>query len=803
MTADPATFRFVSTNRRVREDRRFVAGRGYYVADVALEGMLHVAILPSQHPAARIVSIDASAALAMPGVHYVLTGDELAAATEPLMNGLDTPNVKRHPLAVGETRYAGEWVVAVVADTRALAEDATEKVRVVYEPLPFVINAEQALLPDSPPVHPAHGSNVLLDRTFVWGEVEKHFAESPRHLSFRVTWGRNSTVPIETFGVAASWDPWRDMLDVWASIQMPKYPDQIARALRIPANCVRVHQDVDVGGSYGVKRGIKQTVLVAHLARRLGRPVRLIEDRLENMRGGDAHGPERIFDVEVAFNNDGIVKSMKIRALDNAGAYAGRAPFQLGKPIGAIVGPYKIESVQYRAQSVTTNKAVQEAVRGFGQSPTNYAIETAIDKVAAATGLERIEVRRRNFIRKEEFPYLIPSGSSYDSGDYHTVVDKVFAHIDFAAMEGERDRLRASGMLAGIGIAACLEPSGGNSSFEPLLNEKNTTTTWMDSCRINIDGLGFVTVTIHNTSSGQGHETLVSTVIGEVLQIDPDLIRVVRPDSLACLPSNSPVGSRMAIMLGGAAFHAAQKLKTKLTRIAAHQFGISEDKAVYASGGVTDPKSGKTLAWIDIVNIGHRNFHLLPEGMEPGLESTHVMQVPTGNKLPEDGRVQMYPCHSFEFHVILMAIDPVLGKPEIKRYVIGHDCGTVINPHIVKGMTLGGVAHGLGAALLEEFVYDDEGHLITQSFMDYLLPSSHEVPKVEIVHHCTPSPHTVFGQKGSGESGYLGSPAAISAAVNDCVAPLGISFNKLPIRISAIGDAIADAQQGKPQQQAK
>ena len=196
---------------------------------------------------------------------------------------------------------------------------------------------------------------------------------------------------------------------------------------------MRVHQDVDVGGSYGVKRGIKQTVLVAHLARRLGRPVRLIEDRLDNMSGGDAHGPERIFDVDVAFNDDGIVRSMKMKALDNAGAYAGRAPFQLGKPIGAIVGPYKIESVQYRAQSVTTNKAVQEAVRGFGQAPTNYAIETAMDKVAAATGLERIEVRRRNFIRKDEFPYLIPSGSTYDSGDYHTVVDKVFAHIDFAA----------------------------------------------------------------------------------------------------------------------------------------------------------------------------------------------------------------------------------------------------------------------------------------------------------------------------------------------------------------------------------
>jgi CO/xanthine dehydrogenase Mo-binding subunit len=323
----------------------------------------------------------------------------------------------------------------------------------------------------------------------------------------------------------------------------------------------------------------------------------------------------------------------------------------------------------------------------------------------------------------------------------------------------------------------------------------------MDSCRIVVDGLGFVTITIHNTSSGQGHETLVSTVVGEVLQIDPDLIRVVRPDSLACLPSNSPVGSRMAIMLGGAAFHAAQKLKAKLTRIGAHQFGVGEDKAVYSSGGV-GVAGGKPLSWIELVTIAHRQYHLLPEGMEPGLETTHVMQVPTGNTLPKDGRVQMYPCHSFEFHVVLMAIDPALGKPEIRRYVIGHDCGTVITPHIVRGMTLGGIAHGLGAALLEEFVYNDEGQLITQGFMDYLLPSAHEVPAVEIVHHCTPSPYTVFGQKGSGESGYLGAPAAISAAVNDCVASLGIAFNKLPIRISAIGDAIADAQQGKPQEQA-
>ena len=247
----------------------------------------------------------------------------------------------------------------------------------------------------------------------------------------------------------------------------------------------------------------------------------------------------------------------------------------------------------------------------------------------------------------------------------------------------------------------------------------------------------------------------------------------------------------MAIMLGGACFHAAQKLKDKLIRIGAKRLGRPESEVAYAHGSVT--ASGAAVTWADLVTIAHRNFHLLPEGMEPGLEATHVEQVPTGTKLPENGRVQMYPCHSFEFHLVLVAIDPLIGKPEIRRYVIGHDCGTVINPDIVKGMTLGGIAHGIGAALLEEFVYDDEGQMLTQSFMDYLLPSSHEVPRVEIVHHCTPSPFTVLGQKGSGESGYLGSPAAISSAINDAVAPLGLCFSKLPIRIAAIGDAIAGA----------
>jgi 2-furoyl-CoA dehydrogenase large subunit len=791
--------RYVATDRRVREDRRFVAGKGKFVADIKLPDTKHVALVTCPHAAARIVSIDKSRALKMRGVHYVLDGQELAAATLPLMAGLDTPNVPRRPLAFEVARYSGEWVAAVVADTRALAEDAAEEIDIEYEPLPFVLDAERALEPTSPLVHEAHGSNVLLDKTFVWGQVDEDFIASPHKLSLRVKWGRSSTVPIETFGVVASWDPWRDMLDVYASIQMPRYADQIGIALKIPVTSVRVHHDIDVGGSYGVKRGIKHTVLAGYLSRRLGFPVRLIEDRLENMRGGDAHGPERLFNVDVAFDDSGIVRSMKMRALENVGAYAGRSPFQLGKPIGAIVGPYKIKSVKYQAIAVVTNKTTQDAVRGFGQAPTNLALERVMDEVAYVLGLDPIEIRRRNMIKHDEFPYLIPSGTTYDSGNYHIVVDKVVAGGAYADLKAERDTLRSDGKLAGIGVSACLEPSGGNATFEALLNPSITTSTFMDSCRINVDGMGFITATMHTTSSGQGHETLVGTVVGEVLQVDPDSIRVTRPDSLNSLPSGTPVGSRMAIMLGGAAFHAAEKLKTKLTTIAAHDLGIPLERAVYAQGNVHDrtaPQHRRT--WAELVQIAFRNYHRMPAGMEPGLAVEHIYQVPTGGTLPTpDGRVQMYPCFSFEFHLMLVSIDPDLGRPQIVRYRLGHDCGTQITPKIVRGMTMGGIAHGIGAALYEEFAYNDDGQLIAQTFMDYLLPSSHEVPAVEIFDHETPSPYTVLGQKGSGESGYLGAPAAIANAINDALRPLGISTNTLPIKVSKLGDMIAAAKEKK------
>ncbi|WP_051212815.1 xanthine dehydrogenase family protein molybdopterin-binding subunit [Rubritepida flocculans] len=793
--AEAPRFRYIGRRRRAVEHRRFVTGQGRFAADIALPGLLHVAIVASPHASARIARLDASAALALPGVHAVLTGEELQPEIEPMLPGVDAPEVRRFPLARGVVRYAGEWVAAVVAESRALAEDAAELVEVDYAPTPHVVDPEAALAPGAPLVHPAHGSNAIFRREFLWGPVEEDLAASPHRLSYRVRWSRSATVPIETFVCTASWNDATGLLDVWASIQMPKFPDLLARCLRLPGNAVRVHFDVDVGGSYGVKRGLKHAILVGHLARRLGRPVRFLEDRLENMRGGDMQGPDRIFDVTLGFDGQGVIRAMRMRALDDVGAYAGRSPFQLGKPVGAIVGPYTIGSVAYEAISVLTNKTPQEAVRGFGQAPTNYAIETGLDRVARALGLDRIEVRRRNLIPPERFPYLIPSGTLYDSGDYARVLDKALAAAPFEALLRQREALRAEGKLAGIGISTCLEPSGGNSSFEPLFNPKNTTTTWMDSCLLRVDLNGAVTAVMATSSSGQAHETLVSTVVGEVLQRDPDSIRVIHADSLSALPSNSPVGSRMAIMLGGAAAGAAKRIRDRLLRIAAHNLDLPEEALEWRDGAAV-PRAApeRALSWARLVEIAHREFHNLPPGMEPGLQEAFVWEVPGGGGLPTpDGRIQMYPCHSFEAHVVLASVDPETGKVALHRYVVGHDCGVMISPDVVHGMTYGGVAHGLGAALMEKFAYSPDGQLLSGSFMDYLLPSAQEVPPILIVDHCTPSPLTEFGQKGSGEAGYLGGPAAIASAVNDALAPLGAALDALPMTPAAIWRALRAA----------
>ncbi len=788
-------YRYVSRKRRVREDRRFVAGQGKFVADVHLPGMKHVAIVPSPHPRARILDIDTRQARMISGVHYVLTGEELAAATNSLYHGLDIPNVVWYPLAVGMTRYAGEWVAAVVADSRHVAEDAAELVRVSYEALPAAVDSERMIEPDQPLVHPEHGSNILFRKTFSWGPVDEDFDSAPHAISYRARWGRSSTVPIETFGVVASWSEATGILDVWASIQMPQYQDQIANALKIPFNDIRVHNDVDVGGSYGVKRGIKHTVLVGYLSRHLGVPVRFIEDRLDNMSGGDAHGPDRIFDMTMAFDDDGVVRSMKVRALDDVGAYPGRAPLQLGKPITALCGPYRINSIEYEAISVTSNKTGQVPVRGFGQSPTNFAIETGIERIARHLDIDRIEIRRRNLVRSDDFPWTIPTGSVYDSGDYEAVLDQALRSARGKDLVARRDAIRNQGGLAGLGIATCLEPGGGNNIFEYLFNPKLRITTFVESILLKVEPTGEVTAMICTTTSGQSHETLVATIAGEELERDPDTIRVIHGDSLQALPTRSPTASRMAIVLGTATSKAAREILDRMTGIAAHDLGVALTDIEYSDGefavrGV--PK--RSLSWEEVTHIAHKQFHRMPPGLEPGLQAVAVQQVPGGGQLPnEKEQVALYPCFSFQAHLPLVEIDRATGKVTLLDYVIAHDCGTAINPDIVRGMIIGGIGHGIGAALYEKFSYDNDGQFLSGTFVDYLLPSAHEIPDVTDVAFCTPSPLTSLGQKGTGEGGYLGAPAAVASAVNDALAPLGAWLGELPMRASDIEQAIHES----------
>lgn len=782
-TMDPDGFRWIGKKRRPIESRRFLLGQGQYVADVAMNGLKHLAVAKSPYPHARITAIDASAALALPGVIGVITGRELSEAVKPLRQYIEVPGVRWFPLAVEETRYAGEWVAAVVAEDRYIAEDALDLLDVTYERLPFVLDPEVAMSPESPRVHPEQPSNVLWQRKFTWGNVDEDFAQAAHRVTGRYRWHRSSAVPIETFGVVARWNGAIDLLDVWASIQMPQYPEQIANALGLAHNQVRVHYDIDVGGSYGTKRGIKHSVLTAYAARRFGVPVRFIEDRLDNMQGSDMHGPDRIFEVEAACNRDGVVQSLRMRTIDDEGAYPGRSTLQMGKPVGAIVGAYGIKSVEYEAIAVSTNKTGQVAVRGFGQAPTNFAIEMIMEAVARRVGLDILEIRRRNFIPPDAFPYRIPSGTTYDSGDYPAVLGQVTHQANWDALKQWQARARQEGRLVGIGLATCIEPGGGNALFEALFNPHNQKTTFPEGCFVKVDASGGITVQIPCASAGQSHETLVSTIVAEELERDPEGIRVIHADSLSGLPSQSPVASRMAIVLGGAASAAARKIRDKMKAIAAYRLDVPPERIGWANGDayvLDDPE--RQVPWSTLADIAHRKDHLMPPGMEPGLQALHVLQVPTGGRLPEaDGTVHMYPCYSFSAHIPVVEVDRHTGRVQILSYFVAHDCGTVINPDVVRGMVMGGIAHGIGAALYERFVYGEDGQLLTQSLMDYLLPTSSEVPNVELSEYVTPSPFTVFGQKGVGEGGYMSAPAAVVSAVNDALVPFGVTFQHVPI----------------------
>src|SRR5579864_8922626 len=755
-------FSYIGQPMPVIEDRRFVRGRGRYINDLEMPGMLHVAIVPAPVAHARLISVDVSRALTFSSVVTAFTGAEVQRWMKPIpQEFINLPDVHWYPLVIDKIRVAGEWIAAVVATSRAAAEDAAEAVDYRYQELPPVVDPEEALRPGAASLHESMGSNVAAHDAWSFGDVDQTFARADRVFEYRYRWHRHSGVPLETFGCVAATRP-DGSLDIWASQQNPGIQQEMMDNLNLPS--ARVHMDVDIGGSYGSKRGKKQMYIAAVSSLMTQQPVKFMEDRVENLVSGDNHGPDRVYKTRVAVTHDGILQALDIYVIEDVGAYGGRAGIR--KPVTALNGPYRVPNIRYGGDLVFTCKTNQVPFRGHGQAPHNFMLERTMDLLAKDLGIDRIELRLKNYIRRNEFPYRTPSGSVYDSGDYETAMDRLLKESSFDALREEQATARAQGRLVGIGIAGCLEPSG-------------TPTGGPEGARIEIDQRGRVVATIGFQSAGQSHETMVTQILCDELGVVPSDVLVERQSGMGGIVGGATTGSRMTLMLGGALHQTAEKVRSKLRRLAAHAFEVDEsDIAIEGSRYFVtgDPARYKDLRELAPLAYPKREAgETLPSGMEPGIVEHSVF---FGPKM--DTGERYFPSYAFDFHLVSVEIDPATYQIQFRRYVVVHDCGTIINPLVVEGFVFGGIGHGVGGAMYERFAYDDNGLLSTASFMDYLMPTASEVPHVELHTMQTPSPLHPFGAKGTAEGSYMTAPAAIASAVEDALAPFGACIVEVP-----------------------
>jgi CO/xanthine dehydrogenase Mo-binding subunit len=783
MKASEGRYRFIGKPMPVVEDRRFVRGRGRYINDVILPGMLHLAVVPSPVAHARLLSVEDSEALAAPGVIAVLTGADLVQMMEPVPQELALPDVIWYPLAVDKVRYAGEWMAAVVATSRAAAEDAAELVSADFEELEPLVDPRLAMQPDAPLLHEGYGSNLVWNEHYTWGEVDEAFAGADHVFEYAYRWHRHSGVPLETFGCVARVDP-AGILEIWASHQNPDIQQEAIRVMR--TSRVKVHMDIDIGGSYGSKRGRKQMYLTAAAAIRARRPVKFIEDRIENMQASDGHGPDRYYTVKVAASSAGIVSALDIDVIDDLGAYCGRGPRQITKPTSAVVGPYRIPAVRYGGYGVLTCKTNQVPFRGAGQSPHNFAIERTMDLLARDLGIDRVDLRLRNYIQPGQFPYEIPGGAIYDSGNYPGATEMALKQARIEDLLAEQAKARAVGRLFGIGTAGGIDPGGAASEHG-------------EGVRMEIDASGHVVATIGFQSAGQAHESMVTQLICEELGVGMADVIVERGHGLAGVYAGAPTGNRMTQMLGTSVYQCSAKVRRRLTEIAAFTLEVEPDQievdgtTYRAVGG-----PGRALTLRQLAKIAYGPRMKCPPGMEPGIVELNVYAGPdivTRRKLKTGAK--QFPTYSFDFHVVAAEVDPETFEIFLRKYVVVHDCGTVLNPLVVDGFVYGGIGHGVGGAMYENFAYDERGQLLAASFMDYLMPTAAEVPRVELHEQCTPTPLHPYGAKGTAEGAYMTAPAAIASAIEDAVAPLGIRITEVPVTPQLIFDAVAAARAGE------
>jgi len=760
--------RWVGMPLKRKEDPRLIQGLAHYVDDMVLPGMLYAAVVRSPYAHAHIRGINTSAAKAAPGVVAVFTGEDLRGKIGNVPCAGDLPELRippHPPLAQDKVRYSGEPVAVVVADDRYRARDAADLVEVDYEALPAVTDPQKALQKSSPLVHEQFKTNRACFWKIEAGFPDKAFKKAHRVVKQRLLNQRLIPVAMEPRGVLAQYDAGEDSLTVWTSTQIPHLVrTQLAAMLGIQEMKVRVITP-EVGGGFGSKLNVYgEEALVAWLARALVRPVKWMETRRENFLG-TIHGRDQIDDVEVAVERDGTITALRCRILADLGAY-----HQLLTPVIPtltgllILGAYKISAVEVEYIGVFTNKMATDAYRGAGRPEATYIIERMVDLVAMELKKDPAEIRLKNFPQPKDFPYAVPTGIIYDSGDYAAALKKALAMVGYKRLRNEQKKLWKQGRYLGIGLSSYVEICGlGPSSAAP------PAIGWWESATVRIEPTGSVTVLTGSSPHGQGQETSFAQMVADGLGLSPDAVVVLHGDTRAVPYGIGTFGSR-ATAVGGTAVHLSlQKLKEKLARMAAHLFNVTPEQIVYRDGEFA--VKGKLRQSKKLLEVAQAIFTAksLPPGLEPGLEATTFFE-PQNFTFP------------FGTHVCVVEVSPQTGDIQLKRYVAVDDCGNVINPLLVDGQVHGGITQSLGQALLEEAVYDENGQLVTGELMDYAIPRAWDVPRFETARTVTPSPVNPMGVKGVGEAGTIGATPAIVNAVVDALRPLGVRDIPMPLK---------------------
>ena len=785
------------------EDPRLLRGKGNYVDDVVLLDMAHAAVLRSPHAHAKIISIDKSAAEALPGVLAVVTGAEAAE----MVNDLPTwssPAVPQPAIANEKVRHVGEAVVAVVAESRYLAEDGCDLVVVEYEPLPVVSDMRDAMTSSGDAVlHPERGdNNIALARSFKFGPVDEDFEKADIVIEKGFRWPRSGGQPLETVGAVAEFDSTAGKFTIHSNTSMYNYCGwMIAETLRVEAHKLNI-VPVMAGGSFGSKMFThKVPVIAGLLARHIGRPVKYIEDRIDNTTSCDNHGSDRIYTAKLALNNDGTLLSLKTHIIDDYGAYLQFGVGQHGNALAQCTGPYQINSVEVDLQAVLTNKCQQGAYRGFGSEVANFVIERMVDAAADKLGRNRLDLRRQNMITADQFPYLIPTGNMYDSGNYQAVLKKALERADLDGWRKKQEAAKAEGRYIGIGISTCQERSVFSSTEFWMWNlEKGV--EWSsapDAASVKIDPRGKAVVTLHSPFWGNSPETVATQVLAEQLTMDPSDIEITYSDMDQGLPSVGPAGSRFTVMVTGALVGAATILRKKMLLIAGHVMDLPVDQLELKDGAVRAiGRHNQHITIPDIADLAHYYRLSLPDDPEltSGLDARYVYDHPV-TTFPDKDEKHMgifYPIVGHSCHIAVVEVDPGLGSVEVLDFTAVHDCGTIINPKTLEGHIKGGILNGIGTTFMEEFSYDDQGQPKNVLLSDYLHPSMSETPlNITVDHVETPSPFTEYGVKGGGEGGRMGSPPALVSAVEDALREQNIWIDFLPITPARLRALIREA----------